>query len=123
MRVPRIRGFGKQSRPPVEEKTSTLPVTQSPLWKRSTAGVCSVVRMRGARQVSDGAGKVIYLTGSIVLNPTLHRDYERECTGEVTPVGQGNALGNLKGTCSIFDAAEMGSFDGDCHEPIALFAH
>jgi len=59
MRVPRIRGFDKLSRPPVEEMTSRLPVTQSPLGKRSTAGVYSVARTRGARQASDGGGYVI----------------------------------------------------------------
>jgi len=77
MRVPRIRGFDEQSRPPVEEMTSRLPVTQSPLWKRSTAGVYSVARTRGARQASDGGGQVIRLSASIVLIPLYEGDYER----------------------------------------------
>ena len=76
-RVPRIRGFDKHSRPPVEEMTSNLPATQSPLWNRSTAGVYSAARTRGARPASDGGGQVICLTGSIVLIPRCVGDYER----------------------------------------------
>ena len=121
MRVPRIRGFGKQSRPPVEEMTSNLPVTQSPLWKRSTAGVCSVVRMRGARQVNDGAGKVIYLNGQYRPYPVLHRDYERVCTGEVTPVGQGACWVADRGRCQYSMLLKLGSFDGDGHDLILSY--
>ncbi len=87
MRVPRIRGLDKRSRPPVEEITSRLPVTQSPLWNRSTAGVYSAARTRGARQASDGGGQVICLRESIVPVPDCVGDYERVCKGEVTPVG------------------------------------
>src|SRR5438477_8675359 len=80
MRVPRIRGFDKQSRPPVEEMTSRLPVTQSPLWKRSTAGVYSVARTRGARQASDGGGQVIRLRPVSYLSRStkeITKGYER----------------------------------------------
>jgi hypothetical protein len=84
MRVPRIRGFDKESRPPVEEIICRLPVTQSPLGNRSTAGVYSVARTRGARQASDEGGQVICLTGSIVLIPHCVGDYERVYKGEVT---------------------------------------
>src|SRR5260370_35952539 len=84
MRVPRIKGFYKQSRPPVEEMTSRLPVTQSPLWNRSTAGVYSVARTRGARPVSGGGGLVICLRGSIALIPDCVGDNERVYQGAVT---------------------------------------
>jgi hypothetical protein len=85
MRVPRITGFGKQRRPPVEEKTSSLPVKQSPLGKRSTAGVCSVVLTRGAREASDEDGLGM-LNGKYGAFPSPGRDYEREWMGKVTPV-------------------------------------
>src|SRR5579864_6436022 len=77
MRVPRIRGFDKRRRPPVEEMTSRLPVTESPPWRRITVGVYSVGRIRGARQADDADWHVICLIVSIDLN--LHRigDYER----------------------------------------------
>ena len=68
MRVPRIRGFDNRRRPPVEETTSTFPVTESPFWNRITAGVYSVGWIRGARQADDAGGHVICLTVSIDLN-------------------------------------------------------
>jgi len=102
MRVPRIRGFDKQSRPPVEETTSKLPVVESPPWNRRTAGVYSVGRTRGARQASDGGGQVIYLTGSIVLILHCIGDYERVYNGEVTPVGPWPHWGIERGSRPIF---------------------
>ncbi len=86
MRVPRIRGFGKQSRPPVAENTSNLPVTVSPLGKRSTAGVYSVVRTRGAREGSDETGNGICLNWQYRTYARVQRDYERVHTGAVTPI-------------------------------------
>jgi hypothetical protein len=85
MRVPRISGFDKLSRPPVEEMISRLPVTQSPVGKRSTAGVYSVTRTRGARAARDAGGCVIRLKGSIIRALHCVGDYERVCKGEVTP--------------------------------------
>jgi hypothetical protein len=72
----------------VEEKTSTLPVTESPPWNRSTAGVYSVGRTRGARQANDAGGQLICLTGSIVLILHPIGDYERLYEDEVTPLAK-----------------------------------
>src|SRR5216683_6999201 len=101
MRVPRIKGFDKQSRPPVEEMTSRLPVTQSPLWNRSTAGVYSVARTRGARPVSGGGGLVICLRGSIVLIPDCVGDNERVYRARL-PSGQGLAGELQEGPFNIY---------------------
>src|SRR5437016_757059 len=61
-REPRFADFGKQSKPPVGEMTSRLPVAQPPSWNRSTAGVKSVMRTRGGRKIGDGWGRqVMYL--------------------------------------------------------------
>jgi len=101
MRAPRIKGFDKQSRPPVEEMTSRLPVTQSPLWNRSTAGVYSVARTRGARPVSDGGGLIICLTGSIVLIPDCVGDNERVYQGAVTQWSRASRGNCKKGPFNI----------------------
>jgi len=84
MRVPRIRGFDKRSRPPVAEMISKLPVAQSPHGNRSTAGVYSVARTRGARQAADGGEPVICLMESIVLITDCRGDYERALGTDVT---------------------------------------
>jgi hypothetical protein len=49
----------------VEEMTSRLPVTESPPWRRITAVVYSVGRIRGARQADDADCLVICLIISI----------------------------------------------------------
>lgn len=84
IRVPRISGFDKRSRPPVEEMTSRLPVVESPPWNRSTAGVYSGARTRGARQATDGAERLICLPGSIVCILHCVGDYQRMCADAVT---------------------------------------
>ena len=71
----------------MEEMTSRLPVTESPLWKRITAGVYSVGRIRGARQADDADWHVICLIVSIDLSLHCIGDYERVSNSKVTPVG------------------------------------
>ncbi len=96
MRVPRIRGFDTRSRPPVEEMTSTLPVVQSPLGSRSTAGVYSVARTRGARPASDG-GEIVICLRQYRTSPLLHRRLRKGMQRRgYPPVGPAALLGNRK---------------------------
>jgi len=78
----------------VEEITSKLPVTESPPWKRITAGVYSVGRIREARQADDAGWHVICLTVSVDLSLHCIGDYERALEGEVTADCQGASTGN-----------------------------
>jgi hypothetical protein len=58
-REPWYKGLGSESRPPVRETIWSLPRVRQPLWKRRTAGVVSLKRVRGARLVAccgEGSG-------------------------------------------------------------------
>jgi hypothetical protein len=68
----------------VEEMTSRLPDTESPLGNRITAGVYSVGRMRGARREGVAGCCVMCLTVSIDLGLQGVGDYERAQEGKVT---------------------------------------
>lgn len=99
----------------MEEMTSRLPVTESPLWKRITAGVYSVGRIRRARQANDGGGPVICLTDSIVLALQCIGDYERVYKDEVTqlPVVRNRKRESLN--IHLFGSAPGASFGLEDH--------